>query len=67
MAGVTIYVTEGCPFCAKAKSFLAERGITFEAVEVQPGSKAWEEMRDKTGSGSLPQILIGGPTRGRIQ
>ncbi len=59
MAGVTIYVTEGCPFCAKAKSFLAERGITFEAVEAQPGSRAWEEMRDKTGSGSPPQILIG--------
>ncbi|MGD8513246.1 MAG: FAD-dependent oxidoreductase [Deltaproteobacteria bacterium] len=59
MGAVTIYVTDGCPFCAKAKSFLAEKGISFEEVEVQPGSAVWERMKVKTGSGSLPQILIG--------
>jgi alkyl hydroperoxide reductase subunit F len=58
MGAVTIYVTDGCPFCAKAKSFLAEKGISFEEVEVQPGSATWERMKVKTGSGSLPQILI---------
>ncbi len=59
MANVTIYSTNGCPFCAKAKAFLAERGIRFEEIEARPGSKAWNEMREKAGSGSLPQILIG--------
>lgn len=59
MGAVTIYVTDGCPFCAKAKSFLAEKGISFEEIEVQPGSTAWERMKVKTGSGSLPQMLIG--------
>ena len=59
MGAVTIYLTDGCPFCAKAKSFLAEKGISFEEVEVQPGSTAWERMKVKTGSGSLPQIVIG--------
>ena len=59
MASVTIYSTEGCPFCAKAKSFLTEREIRFEEIEARPGSNAWREMRERTGSGSLPQILIG--------
>ncbi|MEA1867891.1 MAG: FAD-dependent oxidoreductase [Thermodesulfobacteriota bacterium] len=59
MASVTIYSTDGCPFCAKAKSFLADRGISYEEIDVQPGSSAWKEMKEKTGSGSLPQILIG--------
>lgn len=59
MASITIYSTEGCPFCAKAKSFLAERGITYKEIDVRPGSKAWNQMKEKTGSGSLPQILIG--------
>jgi alkyl hydroperoxide reductase subunit F len=59
MAGVTIYSSVGCPFCAKAKSFLDERGIGYEEVSAPPGSKAWREMRERTGSGSLPQILIG--------
>jgi alkyl hydroperoxide reductase subunit F len=59
VANVTIYSTEGCPFCTKAKSFLVERGISYEEIDVRPGSRAWNEMKEKTGSGSLPQILIG--------
>jgi len=59
VATITIYSTEGCPFCAKAKSFLAERGIDFEEIEARPGSNAWKEMKEQTGSSSLPQILIG--------
>lgn len=59
MASVTIYTTDGCPFCAKAKSFLAEKGISYEEIEVRPESSDWKEMKEKAGSGSLPQILIG--------
>lgn len=59
MASVTIYSTDGCPFCAKAKSFLAERGIRYQEIEARPGSKAWKQMKEKTGSGSLPQVVIG--------
>jgi alkyl hydroperoxide reductase subunit F len=59
MAAVIVYSTDGCPFCEKAKSFLAERGIEFEEIETSHGSAAWKQMKEKTGSGSLPQILIG--------
>jgi alkyl hydroperoxide reductase subunit F len=59
MEAVTIYTIEGCPFCGKAKSFLEERAIPFEEIEAQPGSDLWKEMKQKTGSGSLPQILVG--------
>ncbi len=59
MTKVTIYSIDGCPFCAKAKSFLAEKGISYKEIEVLPGSDAWREMKERTGSGSLPQILIG--------
>jgi len=59
MANVTIYSTDGCPFCVKAKTFLAERGISFEEIEAAPGSRAWNEMREKAGSSSIPQILVG--------
>ena len=58
MTSVTIYSSEGCPFCAKAKSLLADRGIHFHEIEALPGSTAWKKMKEKTGSGSLPQILI---------
>lgn len=58
VASITIYSSEGCPFCLKAKSFLTERGIPFEEMEARPGSNAWKDMQEKTGSSSLPQILI---------
>jgi alkyl hydroperoxide reductase subunit F len=60
MSSVTIYSTGGCPFCARATSFLAEKGISYEEIEAPPGSKAWKEMKEKTGTDTLPQILIGG-------
>jgi len=57
---VRIFTMEGCPFCEKAKSFLHEKGIRFEEIVALPGSSEWRELRKTTGSGSLPQILIGG-------
>jgi alkyl hydroperoxide reductase subunit F len=58
MGDITVYSTKGCPFCSKAKSFLKEKGISFQEIEIQPGSEGWREMKEKTGSGSLPQILV---------
>jgi alkyl hydroperoxide reductase subunit F len=60
MNDLTIYSTEGCPFCIKAKSFLKETGIGFTEIKVPAGSKEWEEMKEKTGSNSPPQILVEG-------
>jgi len=59
VASVTIYSAAGCPFCYKAKAFLEERGISYEEVSAPLGTKPWKEMRERTGSGSLPQIVIG--------
>ncbi|MDY6838090.1 MAG: FAD-dependent oxidoreductase [Thermodesulfobacteriota bacterium] len=59
MASLTIYVSPGCPFCEKAKLFLEEKGIGYEEVSAPAKSGAWQEMRKKTGSSSLPQILVG--------
>jgi len=58
MDNITIYSTEGCPFCVKAKSFLTEKGIGFSEVKISPGSKEWEEMKERTGSNFPPQILV---------
>ncbi|MDY6932769.1 MAG: FAD-dependent oxidoreductase [Spirochaetota bacterium] len=58
MANVTVFSTNVCPYCNKLKSFLGERGIEFTEVDSKPGSQEWEEMRRKTSSTSLPQILI---------
>lgn len=55
---ITVYSAEGCPFCEKVKAFLKEKGIEFRDLPASPGSTAWQEMKQKTGSGVLPQILV---------
>jgi NADH-dependent peroxiredoxin subunit F len=58
MKSVVIYTLAGCPFCTRAKAFLTEKGIGYEEVEVKPRSREWEAMKQVTGGGSLPQIVI---------
>lgn len=55
---VTVYSVEGCPFCDKAMAFLEEKGIEFRKVPAPPGSAAWQEMKQRTGSGAVPQVLV---------
>ncbi len=64
MDNITLYSTDGCPFCIKAKSFLKEKHIGFSEIMVRSGSKELEEMKKKTGSDLPPQILIDGEPAG---
>lgn len=64
MADIQVYASEGCPFCDRAKSFLREKGIDFETIEAPYGSRGWAEMRERTGRGRLPQILVSGQAVG---
>lgn len=44
MAAVIIYTKPGCPYCAKAKSWYDEHGITFEERNAQDNRKYRAEM-----------------------
>lgn len=57
---VVLYSIDGCPFCEKARAFLASKDIAFQEISAPQGSQAWEEMKNLTGSGTVPQVLIGG-------
>ena len=56
---VVLYSTDNCPFCEKVREFLGARDIGFEEIPAPLGSKTREELKNRTGSSSLPQILIG--------
>jgi len=58
---VVMYVTDWCPYCARARSLLAGKGVTFEEVDVEAVPGAREEMLERSGGCStVPQIFIGG-------
>ncbi len=56
---VALFTKPGCPYCAKAKQLLIDRGIQYE--EIILGKDATTvSLRAVTGRTSVPQVFIGG-------
>jgi len=60
MANVKVYSTPTCPYCKMAKSYLAEKNITFEDIDVSVNQPAAQEMISKSGQMGVPVIDIDG-------
>ena len=60
MEKVKVYSTPTCPWCIKAKEFLAENKVEFENIDVSSDQKASEEMIERSGQMGVPVIDIGG-------
>lgn len=56
---VSIFTKPGCPFCAKAKKLLTEKGYPFEEI-VLGHDASTTSVRAITGKTSVPQVFIGG-------
>jgi glutaredoxin 3 len=58
-AEVTVYTTDYCPYCYRAKNVLNKRGIPFKEVDVSQDAdkRAW--LVKTTGRRTVPQIFIG--------
>lgn len=59
MARVTVYTTDYCPYCVRAKKLLERRGIEYAEVDVthDEGKRAW--LVAATGRRTVPQIFVG--------
>lgn len=55
-----MYTTAICPFCIRAKQLLTARGVAaIEEVRVDLDPDRRDEMMQKTGRRTVPQIFIG--------
>lgn len=59
IGAVTMFARHGCPFCARAKAALEERGIPFETIYLGEGI-TMSSVRAATGAAKVPQVFIGG-------
>lgn len=60
MAKVLMYSTAMCPYCVRAEQLLLRKGVKdIEKVRVDLNPELREEMMQKTGRRSVPQIYIG--------
>jgi len=57
---VLLYVTNWCPYCARARTLLGEKGVAFEEIDVDAVPGARNEMQARSGRHTVPQIFIGG-------
>ncbi len=61
LSEVEIYTTMWCPYCQRAKSLLAEKGVAFREVDVTYDAEKRAEMSSRAeGRSTVPQIFIAG-------
>ena len=59
MARVEIYSKMFCPYCARAKRLLSDKGVRFEEYDITMGGPKREEMLSRAnGRFTVPQIFI---------
>lgn len=57
---VTVYSTESCPWCHRAKEYLKANKVKFKDVNVGEDEKAAQEMIEKSGQMGVPVIDVNG-------
>jgi len=61
MDPVTMYTTEWCSDCRRAKSFMKERGVAFREVNIEDDAEAAAlVMKMNNGKRKVPTLEIGG-------
>ena len=60
MAEVKVYSTPTCPWCAKTKEYLNQKGVPFDEINVAEDVQGRTEMMQKSGQMGVPQTEING-------
>lgn len=56
---VTMYASAWCGYCHRARSLLQAKGVSFEEFVIDGNPELRNEMIDRTGRHTVPQIFIG--------
>ena len=64
MPTFTVYTTDPCPYCSRAKALLKARSIEFEEINLARDPDGRTELAEKTGLMTFPQIVVDGETLG---
>jgi glutaredoxin 3 len=59
MNKVTIYTTQYCPYCVRAKQLLEQKGAKYDELRVDGDPNLRQIMTTKSNSRTVPQVWIG--------
>lgn len=60
MANVKVFSTPTCPYCTRVKSYLQDKHITFENIDVSGDQNGLREMINASGQMGVPVVVIDG-------
>ena len=60
MSDVVVYTTEPCGYCARVKMLFKAREIEFREVNLVSDPPGLQELAERTGMMTLPQVVIDG-------
>jgi len=63
-ADVTIYTTDYCPYCVRAKALLQKKKVAFKEVNVETRDDLRSWLVSASGQRTVPQIFINGQSVG---
>ncbi|HEB94701.1 MAG TPA: glutaredoxin 3 [Gammaproteobacteria bacterium] len=55
---ITIYTAAHCPFCVRAIQLLKDKGVAYSEIDVGGKPELRQEMAQKAGADSVPQIFV---------
>ena len=58
-AQIVMYSTSWCPYCARARSLLTRKGVSFLDIDIEAQPEQREQMIRRSGRHTVPQIFIG--------
>jgi glutaredoxin 3 len=63
-ADIVIYTAENCPYCVRATELLDSKKLQYTKISIDKDDKQRQEMMQKSGRRTVPQIFIKGQSIG---
>ena len=57
---ILMYTKQWCPFCAKTKALLRAKGLEWREFDVTHDEALQQEMVERSGRRSVPEVFLGG-------
>lgn len=59
MPEVIVYASAFCPYCRRARALLDGKGVSYAVLDVDRDPTLWQEIEERTGRDTVPQVFIG--------
>lgn len=58
MPNIVVYASAFCPYCRWARQLLDNKGVSYQVLDVDHDPALWQEIEQRTGRDTVPQIFI---------